>query len=101
MNTLTVRLTFFLFLLLGSLSFAQQQRRYPVDPQTRWAVGANQTPADELKAQLDAGKDVLIIDVRNARSFEKETIPGAINIPLEELEEHLKTIPKDKLLVFT
>lgn len=97
----TLALTVFIFLLGGSFAFAQQQRRYPVDPQTRWAVGADQKPADELKAHLDAGKDVLIIDVRNARSFERETIPGAINIPLEELEEHLKTIPKDKLLVFT
>ena len=97
----TLMLTSVMFLLSGSFAVAQQQRRYPVDPQTRWAVGASQKPADELKAQLDAGKDVLIIDVRNPRSFERETIPGAINIPLEELEEHLKTIPKDKLLVFT
>src|SRR5262245_55575948 len=97
----TVMLTTVMFLLCGSFAVAQQQRRYPVDPQTRWAVGANQQAADELKAQLDAGKDVLIIDVRNPRSFERETIPGAINIPLEQLEEHLKTIPKDKLLVFT
>ncbi len=101
MNTMLAAWTLFLFALLSSISFAQQQRRFPVDPQTRWAVGATQKPADELKSQLDAGKDILIIDVRNARSFERETIPGAINIPLAELEEHLKTLPKDKLLVFT
>ena len=101
MDTLTVRLTLFLFLLLGSLAFAQQQRRYPVDPQTKWAAGANQKAADDLKSQLDASKDVLIIDVRSARSFERETIPGAVNIPFAELEERLKTIPKDKMLVFT
>ena len=99
MKTLT--LTAVMFLLCGSFAVAQQQRRYPVDPQTRWAVDANQKAADELKAQLDAGKDVLIIDVRNPRSFERETIPGAINIPLDQLEEHLKTMPKDRLLVFT
>lgn len=34
-------------------------------------------------------------------SFQKETLPGAISIPLEELEEHLKKIPKDAELVFT
>ena len=97
----TLMLTAVIFLLCGSFAVAQQQRRYPVDPQTRWAVGANQKAADELKSQIAAGTEVLIIDVRNPRSFERETIPGAINIPLEELEEHLKTIPKDKLLVFT
>jgi hypothetical protein len=79
---------------------AQAQPRYPVDPQTKWAVGAKQTPADELKKRLDAGK-MLIIDVRAPASFEKETIPGAINIPLAELEGHLKKMSKETYIVFT
>ncbi|MGH7844244.1 MAG: rhodanese-like domain-containing protein [Candidatus Binatia bacterium] len=87
--------------LWGSFAFAQQQRRYPVDPQTKWAVGANQKPADELKSQLGAGADVMIIEVRSAASYQRETLPNAINIPFAELEERLKTMPKDKLLVFT
>ena len=79
---------------------AQAQPRYPVDPQTRWAVGAKQTMADELKKRLEAG-NMLIIDVRAPASFEKETIPGAINIPLAELEGHLKKMSKDTYIVFT
>ena len=79
---------------------AQAQPRYPVDPQTKWAEGAKQTPADELKKRLDAGK-MLIIDVRAPASFEKETIPGAINIPFAELEGHLKKMSKDTYIVFT
>ena len=75
--------------LCAAASFAQQQRRYEVDPKTKWAVGAKQTPADELKKQLDAGA-VMIIDVRPPANFEKETIPGAINVPLEQLEGYLK-----------
>jgi 3-mercaptopyruvate sulfurtransferase SseA len=81
-------------------SFAQQQRRYPVDPQTKWAIGAKPTPADELKKQIDSGA-VMIIDVRQPASFEKETIPGAINVPLDELENYLKNISKDTYIVFT
>jgi len=81
-------------------SFAQQQRRYEVDPKTRWAVGAKQTPADELKKQLEAGT-VMIIDVRQPSSFDKETIPGAINVPLEQLQGYLKKISKDTYIVFT
>ena len=82
-------------------SFAQQQRRYEVDSKTKWAVGAKQTPADELKKQLDAGA-VMIIDVRPPANFEKETIPGAINVPLEQLEGYLKkNISKDTYIVFT
>lgn len=95
--------SFMLFLLplWGALSFAQQQPRFPVDPQTKWAVGAKQKSADELKRQLDAGSKPLIIDARPSASFQKETLPGAISIPLEELEEHLKKMPKDAELVFT
>ena len=86
--------------LFAEWSFAQQQRKYEVDPKTKWAVGVKPTPADELKRQLDAGT-VKIIDVRPAASFERETIPGAINIPLEQLESYLQTVPKDTRIVFT
>ena len=81
-------------------SFAQQQRKYEVDPKTKWTVGAKQTPAEELKRQVDAGK-VMIIDVRPQANFEKETIPGAINVPLEQLEGYLKKISKETYIVFT
>ena len=88
-------------ILWATVAFAAQaQPRYPVDPQTRWAVGAKPKPADELKKELDAGK-ILIIDVRTPEQFQKETIPGAINIPLAELEGHLKKMSKDAYIVFT
>jgi 3-mercaptopyruvate sulfurtransferase SseA len=78
---------------------AQAQPRYPVDPKTNWAIGAKQTMADELKKRLEAGK-MLIIDVRTPEQFQKETIPDAINIPLEELEGHLKKMAKNTYIVF-
>jgi hypothetical protein len=87
-------------LLAAPLVFAQAPR-YPVDPNTKWASGARQEAADELKKQLAAGTEVLIIDVRTSASFEKETLPGAINIPLDQLAGYLPNIPKDKTLVFT
>jgi 3-mercaptopyruvate sulfurtransferase SseA len=88
-------------ILWATSSFAAQaQPRYPVDPKTNWAVGAKQKPADELKKELESGK-MLIIDVRAPEQFQKETIPGAINIPLEELEGHLKKMAKDTYIVFT
>jgi 3-mercaptopyruvate sulfurtransferase SseA len=87
-------------LLVAASAFAQQQRKYQVDPKTKWAIGAKQTPADELKKQVDAGT-VMIIDVRPPANFEKETIPGAINVPLEQLEGYLKKLPKETYIVFT
>jgi 3-mercaptopyruvate sulfurtransferase SseA len=100
MKSLIAELAIVALSLSAAASFAQQQRRYEVDPKTRWAVGAKQTPADELKKQLDAGT-VMIIDVRQPANFEKETIPGAINVPLEQLEDYLKKISKDTYIVFT
>jgi hypothetical protein len=87
-------------MLFAQYSSAQQQRKYDVDPKTKWALGAKATPADELKKELDAGT-VKIIDVRPAANFEKETIPGAINVPLDRLETYLQSVPKDTRIVFT
>jgi rhodanese-related sulfurtransferase len=43
----------------------------------------------------------MIIDVRQPANFEKETIPGGINVPLDQLEGYLKKISKDTYIVFT
>jgi len=50
---------------------------------------------------IDKNTKTLIIDVRDPDEFEKETIKGAINIPLVQLEPKLRDIPKDTTLVFT
>lgn len=48
-------------------------------------------PTDELKRRLDAGEDLLLLDVRKPEDYHGELghIPGAVNIPLEELEQRL------------
>jgi rhodanese-related sulfurtransferase len=55
---------------------------------------------DELKKQLDAGAEVLMIDVREDHEVESGSIPGAIHIPVDELEARMSDIPKDVRLVF-
>jgi hypothetical protein len=74
---------------------------YPADPETRKAMGAKEMTAAELKKKIDAGEPVLVIEVRDAPAYEKETIPGAIHIPFAHLQEALTEIPKDRTLVFT
>jgi len=86
MKSLVARLTMTAVLLLGVFSFAQEQRRYPVDPQTKWVVGAKPKPADELKKQLDSGSTVLIIDVRSPASFEKRPFPERLTFPSASLK---------------
>jgi hypothetical protein len=77
------------------------QPRYPVDPATGRAVGAAEIDPEAVKAALGDGRPVVIIDTRPAEAFEKETLPGAINIPLAELDARLPEFPKDTFLVFT
>jgi hydroxyacylglutathione hydrolase len=76
-------------------------RPYPADPETKKAIGAKEMLAAELTKTIDAGEPVLVIEVRDASFYEKETIPGAIHMPFAHLQEALKEIPKDRTLVFT
>ena len=44
-------------------------------------------------------KDVTIVDVRTAKEIAEGTLPGALGIPLDDLERRLSDIPKDKLII--
>lgn len=48
----------------------------------------------ELKEKMENG-EVLLLDVRPREEYEKEHIPGAVSIPIEELEEKLASLPPD------
>ena len=65
------------------------------------SAAAKQTPVDVLKAKLDQGEKVLVIDVRSDEEVKTGSIPGAIHIPMEQLEARMKDVPKDVELVFT
>ena len=64
------------------------------------AAQTGRLDVDELKAQLDAGATVLLIDVREDYEVESGSIPGSIHIPVGELEARMPDIPKDVRLVF-
>jgi len=85
----------------AGLAWAQPDPRIVVDPKTGRAVGARETDPGELSSKLAGHGKVVIVDVREPAQFEKETLPGAINIPLEQLKERLKEFPKDTVFVFT
>jgi membrane protein DedA with SNARE-associated domain/rhodanese-related sulfurtransferase len=56
---------------------------------------------EELKGKIDAGEDVIIVDVRHAIEFEAqpETISGALHMDAAELEEASEAIPRDREIV--
>jgi membrane protein DedA with SNARE-associated domain/rhodanese-related sulfurtransferase len=56
---------------------------------------------EELKGKIDAGEDVIIVDLRHALDFEAqpETILGALHMDAAELEEAHEAIPRDREIV--
>ena len=68
-----------------------------------WALQgtAERIDISELKKKLDSGEKLLLIDVREDWELERDgAIPGAIHIPVAELDQRMKDIPKDIELVF-
>jgi rhodanese-related sulfurtransferase len=43
---------------------------------------------------------MMLVDVRDAKEFGAGTIKGAVNIPMNELEKKIATLPTDKPVVF-
>jgi len=56
------------------------------------------TPA-EVKAQLDRGEPVVIVDGRSPADFAQGHVPGALSIPAGEISERYQELPKDRLIV--
>jgi len=56
---------------------------------------------EELKAKLDGGEDVMVVDVRHRVEFESEPtiIPGALHLMIEELEARHQEVPRDRDIV--
>ncbi|MBI5209887.1 MAG: sulfurtransferase [Elusimicrobia bacterium] len=59
---------------------------------------AYETTPFELKECVDR-QEVLVLDVRDRRSFDQEHIPGSRNVPLDELSRHFASVPRGKPVV--
>jgi membrane protein DedA with SNARE-associated domain len=53
----------------------------------------------ELKARLDAGEEIAIVDLRHAVEFKGTTIANAIRLAPEEIEHKHEVIPRDREVV--
>lgn len=57
------------------------------------------TPRD-VKARLDAGERITLIDVREAWEVRRSQLKGAIHIPMNDIPDSLDRIPKEGMVVF-
>ncbi|MFW5928071.1 MAG: rhodanese-like domain-containing protein [Thermoplasmatota archaeon] len=55
--------------------------------------------AEELKKKMEKGEDFTLINVLTKESYEKEHIPGSINIPYQEIVKHYRELDKEKEII--
>lgn len=64
-------------------------------------MAAERIPIPELKKKLDTGKNLVVVDVREPKEInESGTIPGAIHIPMAQVEKRIGELPKNADIVF-
>jgi membrane protein DedA with SNARE-associated domain len=83
----------------GGLSF-YILRKYVLRRRFLRQLSVARITPEELKQKLDAGEDILIIDVRHSLDFEADpnVIPGALRIPFEQMESQ-PDVPTDREIV--
>jgi rhodanese-related sulfurtransferase len=54
-----------------------------------------------LKRKLDAGENIMVIDIRHSLDFDADpaVIPGALRIPFERIEAQPPDVPTNREIV--
>jgi rhodanese-related sulfurtransferase len=62
---------------------------------------ATKISAHEVKAKMDRGGSLVFVDARDPKSWDtsKVKLPGAIRVPVDEVERHVDEIPHDRAIV--
>lgn len=89
-----------LVLVLGALAVFlgrkyRQRKRFVKD------LAVARIPAEELKARLEAGEPVTIVDLRHPLDWltDPRTLPGAIRMKPDEIEQRHQEIPRDREVI--
>jgi 3-mercaptopyruvate sulfurtransferase SseA len=79
-------------------SKTSQNANAPTATATPYADGARRVTISELETMIKDGSAV-VIDVRDEEAYNAGHIPGAKLIPSAEILNHIKELPRDKLIV--
>ncbi len=55
--------------------------------------------SDELRQLLDGNPKPLFVDVRPAKDYAAGKIPGALNVPVDDMVQRGKSLPKDRTII--
>jgi len=70
----------------------------PADDEIKWVrkLGKNEVSVAEFKKALNSPGSAVILDVRTKDEAAAGRFPGAVHIPLDELEKRMAELPRDK-----
>lgn len=57
-------------------------------------------PIWEVDHYINYNNNIMIIDLRSETSYRQSHIRGAVNLPYEDMDQWVSSLPKDKLLIF-
>lgn len=62
---------------------------------------ATRVTVDEIRERMDRGEAFTFIDTRNPQAWAEANtkLPGAIRLPVDEIEQHLDQIPRDRTVI--
>jgi 3-mercaptopyruvate sulfurtransferase SseA len=97
----TLKLGTSLMIILGGALMAYILWKYAQRRRFLHQLQFERISPEELKGKLDAGEEIMILDVRHPLEFQAEpkTIPGAIYLPLEHLKEASLKFRRDREVV--
>jgi len=64
------------------------------------ATAAHVTATSFEKVWKENPSSIMVVDVRDAKEFAGGTMKGAVNLPINDLEKKVNTLPKNKPVVF-
>ncbi len=66
---------------------------------TKTEIKVKSISPEQAKEMIGKDKDVYILDVRTEKEYDKVHLKGANLIPIQELNENIQKIPKDKKVI--
>ncbi len=65
----------------------------------RWGSGAGTTRGDVIKAQLNRGARMALLDARAPSDYLREHIAGAVSVPFYDPDPYFSSLPRDVWLI--
>jgi rhodanese-related sulfurtransferase len=64
-------------------------------------MATNRVSPEEVNARVLAGEAIVFVDSRNAKAWGESDrkIPGAVRVPADNVQSHLKEIDRDSTVV--